>query len=167
MKKLLIFIAFVLVFTASLLAQSEVATSTSTNDTVIHSLSWFEKLLVTSPFIMTGIVSFILMVVFKGLEFSVASAMTEFKRKSNAESSVSQPNGETIPKDPKSSSSRLIAFLSSLCILCIAICLVSFYMYEYLMTGSQPSLDTITNTLYALGLGFLPYGVNKISDAIK
>lgn len=68
---------------------------------------------------------------------------------------------------PRPSISRYIALLSTLLTLVIAVCLTCFYIYHYLRHGCAPNLSGFSAILLALGIGVLPYTVNKVSGAVK
>lgn len=61
--------------------------------------------------------------------------------------------------------SRYIAFISSLVIILIAVCMSSFFIYHYIRTGCPPEFGALTGMLIVLGLGVTPYITNKISTA--
>ncbi|WP_333600269.1 hypothetical protein [Flavobacterium sp.] len=63
------------------------------------------------------------------------------------------------------SMSRLLAFISGIMTLGLASSFSSFWLYRYFECGIGTDLSQITNVLLALGLGLLPYAVNKISTA--
>jgi hypothetical protein len=67
-----------------------------------------------------------------------------------------------VPKtiQPKSTS-RLIAFISGLISVGLGSCLCSFWMYNYLTKDVYLDMSSVTNVLLALGLGVVPYAVNK------
>lgn len=65
------------------------------------------------------------------------------------------------------STSRMAAFISSLCAVAIGTCSTSYYFYMYLKTGQAPNLETLYNILLGLGIGVVPYAVNKIAAAFK
>lgn len=76
------------------------------------------------------------------------------------------PNADPfVPKtiQPKSSS-RLIAFISGVVSLGIASGLCSFWMYTSFQGYEKIDFSDITNVLLALGIGVIPYAVNKISS---
>lgn len=66
--------------------------------------------------------------------------------------------------------SRFIAFLTGLVALTIGICISTFYMYSYFSSPANANgldLSKLTNVIWGLGIGVLPYGFNKASSAIK
>ncbi len=73
----------------------------------------------------------------------------------------------TDPKVYRPSTSRFIALISGISTIIIALCMVSFFIYNYIRTGCQPDFSNLSSVLLALGLGLAPYGVNKISTAIS
>jgi len=64
------------------------------------------------------------------------------------------------------SSSRLIAFFSSIITLTLATCLSCFFIYYYISFGKAPDLSGLSAVLIALGLGVVPYASNKIASAV-
>jgi|GEM_PF-3922291 len=69
--------------------------------------------------------------------------------------------------DPPKSTSRLLVFISGLTSVAIAACFCTFYMYDYLLNGGKPDISSLTNILYGLGLGVIPYGVTRVASALK
>lgn len=65
------------------------------------------------------------------------------------------------------SSSRLAMVLAGLVAITVSVCASCYYFYIYLKTGKAPDLDGLFNILLSLGIGVVPYGVNKISEAFK
>jgi len=66
------------------------------------------------------------------------------------------------------SASRFIAFLTGLVALTIGVCVCTFYIYSYFSNPGTPAvLTNLTNVIWGLGIGVLPYGFNKISSATK
>ncbi|OOG73809.1 hypothetical protein B0E43_13285 [Algoriphagus sp. A40] len=74
-------------------------------------------------------------------------------------SPADQPN---IPMNR--SSSRLIAFLSSLSASILAICIFSFYMYFAIKGMKVPEFEDLWPILTALGLGIVPYATKVINE---
>lgn len=73
--------------------------------------------------------------------------------------STHQPN---IPMNR--SSSRLIAFLSSLSASVLAICIFSYYMYFSIKGMPVPHFEELWPILAALGLGIVPYVTKVINE---
>lgn len=63
------------------------------------------------------------------------------------------------------SMSRLLAFISGVITLGLASCFSSFWLYRYFECDKSTDLTDITYVLLTLGLGLVPYAVNKISTA--
>lgn len=72
----------------------------------------------------------------------------------------------TTTEQPKSSS-RLMAFISTIVTLSLATCFTSFWIYGYLESGIAPALEGLSNVLLSLGLGIVPYAFNRLSSAIN
>ncbi|MBN7800168.1 hypothetical protein J0A67_04805 [Algoriphagus aestuariicola] len=71
------------------------------------------------------------------------------------------PEQSTIPMNR--SSSRLIAFLSSMSASILAICIFSYYMYFAIRGMTVPEFEDLWPILTALGLGIVPYGTKVVS----
>lgn len=174
MKKTILFLLGVLMLNTHAFTQKvDSMAANATNQiaqTAQTAMTWFEKLLILSPLFLTVFVFLILVKVFKSIDFSLKGALTEMPSDSLIKAvlgdrTVTKENVENLEKF---SSSRLIALLTSLCVMSITVCLVCFYMYWYLKDGvNPPKLDGITSVLLTLGLGIVPYGMNKISEAFK
>ncbi|MBN7813108.1 hypothetical protein J0A68_19290 [Algoriphagus sp. H41] len=61
------------------------------------------------------------------------------------------------------SSSRLIAFLSSMSASILAICIFSYYMYFAIKGMKVPEFEDLWPILTALGLGIVPYATKVVS----
>lgn len=73
----------------------------------------------------------------------------------------------TQPISFRPSTSRYIAFITSVLTLIIALCMSCFFIYHYIRTGCAPELNALSIVLIALGIGVAPYAFNKISGAIS
>lgn len=83
-----------------------------------------------------------------------------------------QPIANTVTATPfvprtiqPKSTSRLIAFISGIVSVGIASSLCSFWMYNYFKGYQNIDLTHLSNVLLALGIGVIPYAVNKISTS--
>ncbi len=65
------------------------------------------------------------------------------------------------------STSRLIALLSALTTLIIVVCFISYYAYCMIRCKELPDFEALFNVVLALGLGVVPYSVNKVTAAAK
>ena len=65
------------------------------------------------------------------------------------------------------SASRLIAFISGISALVFSYGLFTFYTVIYIKTGCFPEVEKLTNALIALGIGVVPYSINKVAGAIE
>jgi len=77
---------------------------------------------------------------------------------------VLDANGQPVYKP---STSRLIAFLSGLTTLIIVVCFISYYAYCMIRCKDLPAFEELFNVVLALGLGVVPYSVNKVTNAAK
>lgn len=69
--------------------------------------------------------------------------------------------------DKNQSVSRLIAFLCGFTSVAIAVCICTVYFYNNFTGHFNSSMDNLSSILYSLGLGVIPYGLNKISSVLK
>lgn len=69
--------------------------------------------------------------------------------------------------EKEQSCSRLVAFISGITTLALGACVTTFYFYCYFSGNANPSLSNLSTVLYGLGLGVIPYGFNKIANALK
>jgi hypothetical protein len=67
---------------------------------------------------------------------------------------------------PKSSS-RYIAFITSVLTWVIGLCLTCFFIYQYMKGNTEPKLSGLSSVLLSLGIGVVPYAFNKISKAME
>lgn len=69
--------------------------------------------------------------------------------------------------DQQQSVSRLIAFISGITSVALAVCITTFYMYRWFLGDTNVEIDNLSGILYGLGLGVVPYGFNKIASALR
>lgn len=69
--------------------------------------------------------------------------------------------------NPEQSTSRLIVFICGITSIALACCITSFYFYKSFTGTGDVSISGLSNVLYGLGLGVIPYGFNKIAAALK
>ncbi len=85
-----------------------------------------------------------------------------------ATDALNQPATDTEEDTQKSqSTSRLIVFICGITSIALACCICTFYFYKSFTGTEKVDLGNLTNVLYGLGLGVLPYGFNKIAAALK
>lgn len=85
-----------------------------------------------------------------------------------ATDALNQPATDTEADTQKSqSTSRLIVFICGITSIALACCICTFYFYKSFTGTEKVDLGNLTNVLYGLGLGVLPYGFNKIAAALK
>jgi len=78
------------------------------------------------------------------------------------------PTGGAGTPPPPQSVSRFIAFLTALVSLSIGICLCTFFLYRYFANPEKPAdLSNLTTVIFGMGIGIIPYGANKFSNALK
>ncbi len=68
---------------------------------------------------------------------------------------------QTVPGNR--SASRLVLFLSGMTAIIVAVCITTYYLYYYLCCGKAPDMDGLISVLLMLGIGVIPYAVNKVA----
>ncbi|MFY0600202.1 MAG: hypothetical protein JXR03_11065 [Cyclobacteriaceae bacterium] len=91
-------------------------------------------------------------------KFELKEALTETR--------VIMVNGTEV-KEEIASSSRLIAFVSAAIALILAFILIVTTVYIYLNSGLIPDFEVLVNAVLALGIGVVPYTVNKVAGIFK
>jgi len=140
-------------------------------------ISWKQRLLILSPIVLFFLVITYLALRLRSEGFKLADALDETDPKIktipnpeyNATTAVigTVPTTINITDSPNRSTSRLIAFLSGLTAILIAISSTSYFFYMYFRTGKEPDISKLYDILLALGIGVTPYVFNKLSDAVK
>jgi hypothetical protein len=74
------------------------------------------------------------------------------------------PTQPITPVEPPRSTSRLVVLLSGMVAVVISICMFSYtlYSWEHLGITHTPDWNALTVILLSLGIGIVPYAVNKI-----
>ena len=81
---------------------------------------------------------------------------------------AAQTDSQTTANPEQSqSTSRLIAFICGITSVALACCITSYYFYKSFTGTEQVDLGNLSNVLFGLGLGVVPYGFNKIAAALK
>lgn len=166
--------------------QSNANTNISVNKQPKLSLNGFEWLLVFSPVILFFI--FIIPALAWLRNFKLNEALTENDLSKttianpqytinniNAALAVSPtalianiiPPTIDISAGYRPSMSRLIAFITSILSLILGLTLSCFVIYNNLMVKATPDITDLSKVLLSLGIGIVPYTVNKISSAIS
>lgn len=147
-------------------------------------LGFWEWILVFSPILIFGIALLIIKGRLKDFKLDDALAEGELAKKTIQNPVYTSENLQALVNNPAmaasltptievsddnyaKSSSRYIAFITSALTWIIALCLSSFFLYQYMKTNVAPNLSGLSNVLLALGIGVVPYAFNKISNAIK
>lgn len=79
----------------------------------------------------------------------------------NATTSTTTTEATVIATQP--STSRLVVFMAGFTALIIAVCLVCFWVYVYFTECNELTFDNLYPLLWALLVGVVPYGVNRLS----
>jgi len=82
-------------------------------------------------------------------------------------SGVAIANASQADASTEQSTSRLVVFISSITSVALACCIGTFYFYRSFLGESNVNLGNLSSVLYGLGLGVIPYGFNKVANAIK
>ena len=80
----------------------------------------------------------------------------------NAQQAQGTQTTQTLPGNR--STSRLVLFLSGITAILIAVCITTYYLYYYLCCGKPPELDGLISVLLTLGIGVIPYTVNRVTQ---
>ncbi|WP_341904403.1 hypothetical protein [Fluviicola taffensis] len=81
---------------------------------------------------------------------------------------AAQTDGQTTANsDQSQSTSRLIAFICGITSVALACCITSYYFYKSFTGTEDVDLGNLSNVLFGLGLGVIPYGFNKVAAALK
>lgn len=92
--------------------------------------------------------------IIKKTGFDLKNALSEIKIVNNAKAMIE-------------SSSRLIAFFSAIVALILSCTIILISLYVFLQTGIIPDFGVLVNAVLALGIGVVPYSINRISGTFK
>lgn len=123
--------------------------------TSFNGLSIQQKLLVLSPVVLFLFYSLLAIAVLAKERFSLSSVLSERPDVAG--------NAGTTP----GSASRVIAFFSGMAAVVIGVCSTVYYFYMYFRTDREPPFKDLYSVLLALGIGVIPYAVNKVSEAFS
>lgn len=131
-------------------------------------LSWLEKLLVILPAVLFLCLAFYFLRWLKRENFKLGDALgsdvpTSFSPGITTITDTTNPGDPPkeipteVPNYPKSSS-RLIAFLTAISAIVIALSLITYYAYGYItQKGGMTNLDELWKIIAGLGIGVVPY----------
>ncbi|MCE7990980.1 MAG: hypothetical protein HEP71_03335 [Roseivirga sp.] len=108
--------------------------------------------------------SWLIPIILLALFIIIAWAIRKKYSLKNALSELKTIDKETVHVE---SSSRLIAFLSGIIALTTSLTITIISMYVYLETGKLPDFQNLVNALLALGIGVVPYSINKVAGIFK
>ena len=153
------------------------ATSANCKTCPNPTLSLGEVLLIVSPILLFVITLFLVRNRLKKDGFRLSDALSTFRSKTirtvnrtfnvdgNQTSHIEQEN---TTDEPVRSTSRVIAFLTAVVALIIAIVITSYIGYQTVSGCCQQiSLDGLWKILLALGIGVIPYGANVLNGNSK
>jgi hypothetical protein len=92
---------------------------------------------------------------------TTATANTPSQVGTDAASTQQTQTARTVPGNR--SASRLVLFLSGITAIIISVCITTYYLYYYLCCGKAPDMDGLINVMLTLGIGVIPYAVNKVA----
>ncbi len=136
-------------------------------------ISWKQTLVIGMPVILFIIALCLIAIKLKNEGYQLKNALEDEPIITDVPNpSYNATTNPTVPatikeKECTQSTSRLIAFLSGICALIVAISTVTYYFYMYFRTGQEPNIDKLYDILLALGIGVTPYAFNKVSTAIS
>lgn len=95
--------------------------------------------------------------------FAAAPAANQQLLLQTATMTSSDPNAQK----SNTSVSRFLAFISGLVSVGLACVLTAFAIWNYFDSNNFPNLNELVGVLLSLGIGVVPYALNKISTAAK
>ena len=133
-----------------------------------------QKFLVYAPLVLLLIMAIIFIIWIANSNFtledalSVAPTAKQFEEAATARAAVKKAaaaTGDTPPTvpdpQPQRSVSRLLAFITGVMAIVIAVCLVSYHAYAvFAGCGGEKQFDALWKILAGLGIGVIPYGIN-------
>lgn len=140
-------------------------------------LSFYQKLLIMMPVLFFIALLFIVLRTGEKVGFNfkqafyceepetkIESAATEANPTATITTTILDANGNPVYY---LSSSRLIAFLSALTTLLIVVCVMCYYAYCMMKCNQMPDLKHLLELFLGLGLGIIPYGINRLTAPVK
>lgn len=133
-----------------------------------------QHFLVFTPLVLLLLVAIIFIIWIRNSNFtledalSVAPTATQFEEAAKARAAAAQaanaagvaPPAVPDPK-PQGSVSRLLAFITGVVAIIIAVCLVSYNAYAmFAGCGGEKQFEALWKILLGLGIGVIPYGIN-------
>lgn len=148
----------------------ELKTKAAQCNCVNVTLSKTAKTIVFTPLVLLLLFSVVFMIWMARSNFTLEDALSvapskeqvEDARVANMQLQQAGTQSATIPgSKPQPSVSRLLAFLTGIAAIIVAICLVSYYGYS-MVTGctNEKQFEAIWKILMGLGIGVIPYGIN-------
>ena len=99
--------------------------------------------------------------------FRLSNALTEknilIHKRKTVTNLAQNTTSSSIDEEQPYSTSRAVLLISICCLAILIISLCSYYMYWYLQTGTVPQTEIFSQLFIALGLGIIPYIINRIS----
>lgn len=146
----------------------------SCKDCCQKTLGSLEKFYIVLPFFSFLLLVFIVLLSARKAGFNFKQAFYCDDPEEKTEQSPVDPNitiRTTIMKDGEPmyypSTSKLIAFLTGLTTLIVIISFITYYAYCMMNCRTLPEFKTLFEVLMALGLGIIPYGISKVTNAGK
>ncbi|MGA7161333.1 MAG: hypothetical protein WBZ48_10050 [Bacteroidota bacterium] len=154
----------------SLVAKIDLAVQAA-NCNSIRNLSWGQDLLVSMPVLLLLLLLFVSLAVLKRTGFNLGDALSENEP---VQKTIPNPNANLATAKPTiniseypQSSSRLLAFLTSIVAIVLVISATTYSFYVGLKFGKMPDLGSLQTFALSLGVGVVPYAFNRIANAIK
>ncbi len=123
----------------------------------------FQKGLVLLPLGLSVLFFALVYRVLKRAGYKLADALSENDTVTTNVAAASNNNQQTLTVPGNRSASRLVLFLSGITAILIAVCITTYYLYYYLCCGKAPDMDGLINVILTLGIGVIPYAVNKVT----
>ena len=130
-------------------------------------LGWKQWLLVFLPVLLMLILGYYFMKWIQRDGFKLSDALSTAAIVQMRKVTVPDPQnpGATIEKEepvtePVPSASRVIAFITGVAAVIVAICLITYYAYFAIAGCPIPDYEQLWKILAGLGIGVIPYGIN-------
>ncbi|MDX2046140.1 MAG: hypothetical protein SFU87_05110 [Chitinophagaceae bacterium] len=143
-------------------------------DCTVKQLKPSQTILVFTPLVLLAVFTVIFIVWISKSNFSLEDALSvapsaaqiaevaKMQAQVNlAAQQAGNPPPTIPPPQPQRSVSRLLAFITGVIALVIAVCLVSYHGYAmFAGCGGEKQFDALWKVLLGLGIGVIPYGIN-------
>ncbi|MGA9407500.1 MAG: hypothetical protein WBW71_10245 [Bacteroidota bacterium] len=141
------------------------------NCNAVKDLSWRQELLVLMPVLLFLLLLIISLAVLKKTGFKLSDALSENEP---VQKTIPNPNPGLAAANPTinvseypQSSSRLLAFLTSIVAIVLVVSATTYSFYFGLKFGKMADLSNLQTFALSLGVGVVPYAFNRVANAFK